>query len=304
MEFTRANADFESQGTRCAAWLYRPKATEMGDLPVVVMAHGFGATRRMKLPDYAERFAERGLAVLLFDYRGFGDSDGRYRNVVDPDRHVTDWQAAVDHARSLDGVDGDRLGVWGTSFSGGHALVTAAQEDADAYVGQVPYYGDAPTPVDIVRQRGVGYLARAATAAVRDLIRTNTFRSPYYVPITSPPEADDLAPLDAPGAYEGYRSIVHDDMDEAEWNRCAARILLLVGDYEPRKAVPDVDCPAFVFQASRDQLVSADAIEDVVTTLDDIECVRRDCGHFDPYTGDLFENVVERQADFLERHLT
>lgn len=307
MEFTRTDADFESQGTRCAAWLYQPAEPAMadpGDPPVVVMAHGFGATRRMKLPDYAERFAERGLAVLLFDYRGFGDSDGRHRNVVDPDRHVADWLAAVDHARSLDGVDSDRLGVWGTSFSGGHALMTAAREDADAYVGQVPYYGDAPTPLDAIRQQGIGYLARAVTAAVRDLVRTNTFRSPYYVPITSPPEADDLAPLDAPGAYEGYRSIVPDDIDEAEWNRCAARILLQVGNYEPCETAADVDCPAFVFQASHDLLVSADAIEDVVTTLDDVERIRRDCGHFDPYTGDLFEDVVERQADFLERTLT
>lgn len=306
MEFTCEDADFVSEGVRCAAWLYRPEEPAMADPadpPVVVMAHGFGATRRMRLPAYAERFAERGLAVLLFDYRGFSDSDGRHRNVVDPSRHVADWQAAVEHARSLDGVDGDRLGVWGTSFSGGHALVTAAREDVDAYVGQVPHYGDAPTPLDVVRQEGIGDVARAVVAALRDLIRTNTFRSPHYVPIASEPEADDLAPLDAPGAYEGYRSIVPDDVDEAEWNRCAARILLRVGDYEPREEAPDVDCPAFVFEASRDRLVSTAAIDEVVETLDDVERVRRDCGHFDPYTGDLFGAVVERQAEFLERRL-
>ncbi|MFB6171734.1 MAG: alpha/beta hydrolase [Haloarculaceae archaeon] len=300
MEFTREDADFESEGTRCAAWLYRPEAA---DPPVVVMAHGFGATRRMGLPDYAERFAARGLAVLLFDYRGFGDSDGRHRNVVDPSRHVADWQAAVEHARSLDGVDGDRVGVWGTSFSGGHALVTAAREDVDAYVGQVPYYGDAPTPLDLARQRGPGYVARSVAAALRDLLRARTFRSPSYVPITGEPGTEDLAPLDAPGAYEGFRSLVPDDIPESEWNRCAARILLLVGAYEPRQEADEVDCPAFVFEAARDQLVSTAAIDEVVETLHDVERLRRDCGHFDPYQGDLFETVVEREADFLARTL-
>jgi dienelactone hydrolase len=299
MDWTREDADFESRGTRCAAWLYRPEGVE--EPPVVVMAHGFGATRRMRLPAYAERFAERGLAVLLFDYRGFGDSDGRHRNVVDPSRHVDDWEAAVTHARNLEGVDGDRLGVWGTSFSGGHALVTAAREDADAYVGQVPYYGDSPSPLALLRQQGPGYLASTVGAAVRDLLRARTFRSPHYIPIVGQP--DELAPLNAPGSEEGYRSIVPDDLDEDEWNRCAARIMLLVGDYEPREEAPDVDCPAFVYQASRDRLVSADAIAEVVGELDDVEQVREACGHFDPYTGDRFERVVERQAEFLEQHL-
>jgi pimeloyl-ACP methyl ester carboxylesterase len=304
MSFTREDADFESGGTRCAAWLYRPEESSMAGAdgpPVVVMAHGFGATRRMGLPPYAERFAERGIAVLLFDYRGFGDSAGRHRNVVDPERHLADWRAAVRHARDLEGVDGDRLAVWGSSFSGGHALVTAAREDADAYVGQVPHYGDPPTPRDLARAWGVGYLARAVGAAVRDLARARTFRSPHYVPIVGEP--GELAPLNAPGAVERYRSIVPDDLEESEWNRCGARIFLLIGDYEPREHAEDVDCPAFVLQATRDRLVSPAAIDEVVATLDDVERLRVEAGHFDPYTGDLFERVVERQADFLERRL-
>ena len=140
-------------------------------------------------------------------------------------------------------------------------------------------------------------------AAFRDLFRAKTFRSPHYIPIVADP--GELAPLNAPGSEAGYRSIVPDELeaDEGTWNRCAARILLQVGDYEPREYAEDVDCPAFVLQATRDRLVSADAVEDVVATLDDVERLRVDCGHFDPYTGDRFESAVRRQADFLERHL-
>jgi fermentation-respiration switch protein FrsA (DUF1100 family) len=79
----RESMDFESEGTRCAAWLYRPDesaSAATGDPPVVVMAHGFGLPRRFELP----AFAERGLAVLVFDYRSLGDSGGEPRNVGCP----------------------------------------------------------------------------------------------------------------------------------------------------------------------------------------------------------------------------
>jgi cephalosporin-C deacetylase-like acetyl esterase len=90
------------------------------------MAHGFGGQREMRLPAFAEHFAARGLAVPVFDYRCFGASDGMPRNWIDPRRHLADCHAAIEHARSLRDVDGSRLGLWGTSFSGGHVLATAA----------------------------------------------------------------------------------------------------------------------------------------------------------------------------------
>lgn len=297
MEWPRENADFESSGTRCAAWLYCSEGP--ADPPVVVMAHGFGLTRRMGLTGYAGRFAKRGIAVLLFDYRGFGDSDGEHRNVVDPSRHVEDWRAAVDHARGLPSVNGDRLGVWGTSFSGGHALVTAARADAHAYVGQMPYYGDPPSVLDRLREQGIGYVVRAGSAMVRNLVRSYTSRSPYYLPLVGQPSE---API-FPGAEEGFRSLVPENLQEEEWNRCAARIGFLMANYQPREYAPDVDCPVFVIQATRDQLVSADAIAEVVQELDDVKHLQLDCGHFDAYTGDLFDRVVDRQTAFFERHL-
>ena len=115
----RIESDFTSQGTRCGAWLFVPEEVSGGARsPIVVMAHGFGGQREMRLPAFAEHFASRGLAVLVFDYRCFGASDGSPRNFIDPRRHLADWRAAVEHARGLPEVDGSRLGLWGTSFSG------------------------------------------------------------------------------------------------------------------------------------------------------------------------------------------
>lgn len=128
--------EFESGGHAIDAELRRPDDVESP--PVVVMAHGFGAERDFRLPAYADRFVDRGVTALLFDYRGFGDSEGP-NQLVDPFRHRADWLAAVDHARTLDGVDGDRLALWGTSFSTGHVVETAARRDVEAVLGQVPF---------------------------------------------------------------------------------------------------------------------------------------------------------------------
>ena len=90
----RIDVEFLSHGTTCRAWLYRPQGSgpqHSAARPCVVMAHGFGATRDASLAPYAERFAAAGLAVLLFDYRHFGASDGEPRQLVSVRRQLDDY---------------------------------------------------------------------------------------------------------------------------------------------------------------------------------------------------------------------
>ncbi len=115
-----------SHGERLAAYLYRPDGDGRARVPCVVMAHGFSATRDDGLPEYAEAFRAAGYAVLLFDYRHFGASTGEPRQLLDIARQHDDYRAAVAYARGLDGVDADRIVLWGSSFSGGHVLAVAA----------------------------------------------------------------------------------------------------------------------------------------------------------------------------------
>ena len=124
---------FEVDGLKCAATLYRPASV---DAPVacVVMGHGLSLTRRDGIPDFAKRFAAAGLAALAFDYRYWGDSDGEPRRSFSLRRQLADWRAAVTFARGLEGVDPDRIAVWGMSMGGGHALTTAATDPRVAAV--------------------------------------------------------------------------------------------------------------------------------------------------------------------------
>lgn len=290
----RADAEFLSRGKRCAAWLYLPEGVEKP--PVVVMAHGFAAERTFRLPAYAEKFVDRGMAVFLFDYRNFGASEGEPRNLVSPSRHVQDWQAAIAHVRGLPAIDADRLALWGSSFSGGHVVVVAAQDPGiSAIVSQVPFV-DGLSTLDSL---GVSYTLRAMLAGLRDIGRTLTFRPPHLVPVVEDP--DRFGVMNRPDSRPGYLALVPEG---SSWkNECPARIFLASAFYRPISFANKVRCPAFVLLAEKDAIIPAASVERFAARMPRAELVRVPVGHFDVYVGDAFEETATLEADFLARHL-
>jgi len=93
-----------------------------------VMSHGFGAVKDMQLDLIAESFAASGFNCIVYDHRCLGTSEGLPRHHIDPWQQIADCREVVTYARNLGGVDGTRLGIWGTSYSGGHALVMGATD--------------------------------------------------------------------------------------------------------------------------------------------------------------------------------
>src|SRR5262245_35463198 len=108
-------------------WLYQPK-DRAARRPAITMAHGFGAVKEHGLDRFARRFAEAGFIVLVHDHRNFGASDGEPRHDIDPWRQVADWRRAISFLESVDGVDATRIGIWGTSYAGGHAILLGATD--------------------------------------------------------------------------------------------------------------------------------------------------------------------------------
>ena len=107
----RQDVHFTSGSDRVSAWLYRPADDPGRPAPLLVMAHGLGAVRTMRLDAYAQRFSAAGYACLVFDYRNFGDSGGRPRQVLDVGMQLADWAAAVAYARTLEGIDRGRIAL-------------------------------------------------------------------------------------------------------------------------------------------------------------------------------------------------
>ena len=124
MSMRRKELTFASGHDACAAWLY-PAPADDGTGPIVVMAHGLSGTRRDCLGAFADRFAAAGIAALVFDHRGFGDSTGE-PDLFEPSRQLEDWRAAIACARSLPDIDAERVATFGSSFGGGNALAAAA----------------------------------------------------------------------------------------------------------------------------------------------------------------------------------
>src|SRR5262249_27904902 len=122
----RRDISFKTEdGVTLRGWLYLPDRAA-GQVPTIVMAHGFSAVKEMYLDRYAEAFAAGGLGALLFDNRNFGASDGQPRQHIAPWEQVGDYRDAITFAETLPEVDKNRIGVWGSSYSGGHGLVLGA----------------------------------------------------------------------------------------------------------------------------------------------------------------------------------
>src|SRR3954463_8969232 len=134
---TRLDVAFPSSGDECRAWLFMPDAERP---PLVILGHGLGATREYGLEPYAEHFADAGIAALVFTYRHFGDSGGRPRQLLDIERQLGDWAAALAYARNSDGIDNERRARGVTSVGGGHVFGAPPRDGAvAAVVSQCPF---------------------------------------------------------------------------------------------------------------------------------------------------------------------
>ena len=295
--YAREDTTFDSHATRCAAWLYRPDGVV--DPAIIVMGHGFGAIRVMRLDAYAERFARAGFAVLVFDYRGWGDSDGQPRRVLDISMQQQDWRAAVAYARSLSGVDGARVVVWGSSFGGGHVLHLAAEDrNLAAVIAQVPHVSgpasafSAPFPQTL----------RLGRAALLDQLGALVGRPPYRVAAVGEP--GDLAMMTSEGAYPLVARMIgeHAERFQRE-NEVAARIALRLPLYSPGRTAAKITAPTLVQVATQDDVTPVKVAMKAAERIPGAEIRTYDCSHFAPYLDPHFDSVVGDQIDFLSRTL-
>lgn len=141
MSGKRENVKFASGSDLCAGWLYKPTSSKpSAKLPAVVLGHGLGAVKEMCLDKYAEAFTAAGYLCLCFDYRYFGESGGKPRQLLDINSQLKDWTSALDYVSSLEIVDKQRIGIFGSSFGGGHVITTAARDPrVSAAISQCPF---------------------------------------------------------------------------------------------------------------------------------------------------------------------
>ena len=290
---TRRDVAFPSSGDECRAWLFMPGAERP---PLVILGHGLGATREYGLEPYAQRFADAGIAALVFTHRYSGDSGGQPRQLLDINCQLDDWAAALAYARTLNEVDSTRIALWGTSFGGGHVLVAAARDgDVAAVVSQCPFTdGVAATRASQPRS-----LVRAMLLALRDQLGSLRGRPPLMVPLVGPPGS--VALMTSPDSEPGYRALIPQG-DEFH-NGVAARFLLHVGLYRPGRSAKKINAPILFCICDTDAVAPAETALRYAACAPRGEVKRYPVGHFDIYLGEAFEIAVRDQTEFLVGHL-
>lgn len=283
---SRKELTFSSGRDTCAAWFY-PAAADEGVRPIIVMAHGLSGTRRDRLGAFADRFSAAGIAALVFDHRGFGDSTGE-PDVFEPSRQLEDWRAAIAFARSLPDIDAERVATFGSSFGGGNALAAAAEDPkVAAVISQVPFL-DRDTQT-YAKPRHVVEQLKAAAAEGR------------YLPAVGQP--DEAAFISAPGAEVGWRRVVAIGEDSRWRNRVSAS-WLLGPPYSPIRHAASLHCPWLVCVAADDQVAKpGPAIEAARQAPKGELRIYPGVDHFDIYDGPPHEAVVADEIEFLHRHL-
>ena len=290
----RLDVEFASGRDTCAAWLYLP--TGERPMPVVLLAHGWTGVREQRLGAYAERFAAAGVAALVFDYRHFGASSGQPRQLLDIKRQLADWAAAVAFVRTRPELDPGRVGLWGTSFSGGHVMKVAARDaQIGAVVAQVPFADGLRNLPSL----GLGLALRLTLAGLRDQVGALLGRPPHMVAAVGPPGS--LAVMTTPDAEPGFRAI---DPPGSTWrNEAAARIALRVASYRPGRHAGQISAPILFAIAQDDAITPVMLAQAAAARAPHAEVRTYPGGHFDIYVGATFERAVADQVEFLTRHL-
>jgi uncharacterized protein len=298
----RFDVEFPSHdGTTLRGWLYTPVDAVGAPGPAVVMTHGFSATMAMALDHYAEVFAEGGLTVLVYDHHGLGASEGEPRQVIDPWLQARDYRAAITWVGARDDVDASRIGIWGSSFAGGVALVVGAVDRrVQAVVANVPWSGSP----------GVEYLETGvAFAAMREALDDPD--GPGTVSMRGEP-AGPAAVVEEPG--ETLPAFLPQP-ESREWFLRVGRVPRSGWENRVWFGVPPAEAPAFdpgvaVGHVAPTPLLMVVATDDNLAATDVALAAFERAGepkslelieghHFVPYDGEAFTSAATRARDFF-----
>ena len=303
---------FPSEGATIRGRLYvRQKAspqpsTQDGSgraAPVVIMTHGTSATITMVADRYAEILHDAGFAVLLYDHRNFGISDGEPRGEINPWVQARGYRDAIDFVSSLPEIDKARVAIWGDSFSAGQVLVVGACDDrVKAIVSQTTACGPTMPPPD---PDGALFAAVRSTFRDADLSKPDVVTGP--LPVVSFDQHGTPSLLTPISAYRWF--IEYGGRHGTRWENWVTRFIPKTpAPYHPGICAPHIKAPTLMMIAPEDEMAGANpavarAAYDAIPAKK--ELVEIAGGHFGllHYPSELFDQAARAQRDFLVRHL-
>ncbi|KAJ5371482.1 Alpha/Beta hydrolase protein [Penicillium cataractarum] len=231
-------------------WLYSSqKFTSSSRGPAIVLAHGLGGTKELKLDVYADCFNQMGYTCVVFDYRCSGGSEGLPRGLIDWHMQQEDWKAVIEYTRQLENVDPDQVGLFGTSFSGGHVIQLAAlDKKLKAAISQCPFTSGWRSSLCT----GVTVAPRLAALGLLDVL-FGSDKKPITVSLTGKP--GETALMNAPDVLRTFPPLIPEGHSFQQ--RVPARLVLKLPFLRPGCYASDVECPTLFGICGRDSVAPA-----------------------------------------------
>ncbi|WP_406021692.1 alpha/beta fold hydrolase [Nocardioides sp. NBC_00850] len=295
----REDIEFDAEGVTLRGWFYRPDGVS-GELPCIILTHGFSCTKEMGLEPFADAFADAGFACVVYDHRGFGASDtapGKPRQEIDPWEQIHDTQHAITYAHGRPDVDASRIAVWGSSYAGGNAFVVAAiDRRVKAVCGQVPAVSGRRNFEAVVPKE---YWQMAWDGQAADRLARARGEAPAMIPVVT---ADPTAPavMATRNAYEYFSAY-----EGTGW-RNEVTLRSTEQGYEAGEFLKFVaPTPLLMVLAEDDNVTPAEwAKEAYNTAAEPKKLVWMPGGHFDAYTGEGFKVASAAALEFFTEHLS
>lgn len=296
--FRKHDVRFSAEGgIELSAWLFVPDG-RTSPMPAITMAHGYAGTKYHGLEQLAEAFAEAGFVVLLHDHRNFGDSGGEPRHDINPWQQISDWRRAISYLQERPEVDANRIGLWGTSYAGGHAIVLGATDRRlKAVVAQVPTIDGYATGLRRIAPEAVAALEARFAADERAQIRGE----PPATQVIVSDDATKPSSYNAPDAVSFYLRPVPNGIWE---NKVTVRSTRWARMYAPGEFIERVSpTPLLMVVATHDHVTVTDlALKAYEHALEPKRLVMIKGGHFDPYVSE-FKTASGAAIDWFRTHL-
>lgn len=279
--FERRDVTLTSQGLHLSGWYYVPRGLRSGEVrPAIVMAHGFSAPKEALLSNFAERFAAAGFVVLVFDYRYQGASEGEPRGQIFPAEQIEDYRNAITWVSAQKEVNAQKIGVWGTSYSGAHVLhLGAFDRRVKAVVSQVPLVDG---PANAARLNRADNLPQVLAFLAGDRAQRYTTGTVNYIPVVAPEGQPSALPT--PESLDFFTKVVATSAPRWE-NRTTLESMEKFLEYNPGANIARISpTPLLMVVAEDDRLTPTDlAIEAYMRAREPKRLVLFRGGHFAAY---------------------
>ena len=295
----REDIQIPSEGEILDAWLYPAAGATAGKpSPSIVLDHGLGGVKEMRLDAYCEHFSQAGFVCVAFDYRYWGKSTGEPRGLIDVELQIEDWNNVINYVSKLPQVDAQRIGVFGSSFGGGHVIRLAATNPlVRATVSQCPFTDGLAS----ARTVGLLPLPKLALLSLWDTFFSSK-NEPVRVPLLGKP--GEAALLNTPDCVAGCRSLLPPGVDKLDIEAIPARLVLHFPFLYPGTYARRVPTPILFAICGSDSVAppgptlsyARQAPKGVIQMYSGV-------GHFDIYTGKAFEQAVTNYTAFYRANL-